>query len=101
VWALARDLARRLAARRPDLITAEHRKAKRPAGHVLLAYNQNARGRTMASVYSVRLRAGAAGFPKTPPGSTNPSGTASGGKLVVPLHGDLSFDGPDGKLPAP
>ena len=36
------------------LITAEYRIAKRPAGHVLVDYNQNAWNRTLASVYSVR-----------------------------------------------
>jgi bifunctional non-homologous end joining protein LigD len=38
----------------PNLITAEYRIAKRPKGHVLVDYNQNAWGRTLASVYSVR-----------------------------------------------
>jgi bifunctional non-homologous end joining protein LigD len=38
----------------PQLITAEYRIAKRPKGHVLVDYNQNAWGRTLASIYSVR-----------------------------------------------
>jgi bifunctional non-homologous end joining protein LigD len=38
----------------PDLITAEYKVAKRPEGHVLVDYNQNAWGRTLSSVYSVR-----------------------------------------------
>ena len=38
----------------PDLITAEYRIANRPKDHVLVDYNQNAWGRTLASVYSVR-----------------------------------------------
>lgn len=54
VWAFAKDLARELAGRFPALITAEYRIAKRPAGRVLVDYNQNAWGRTLASVYSVR-----------------------------------------------
>jgi len=54
VWTFAKQLAQQLAARFPDLITAEYRIAKRPAGHVLVDYNQNAWGRTLASVYSVR-----------------------------------------------
>jgi bifunctional non-homologous end joining protein LigD len=54
VWALAKETARSLAARHPKLITAEYRVAKRPAGRVLVDYNQNAWGRTLASVYSVR-----------------------------------------------
>ena len=39
---------------RPALLTAEYRIPKRPAGRVLVDYNQNAWGRTLASVYSVR-----------------------------------------------
>jgi bifunctional non-homologous end joining protein LigD len=54
VWGFAKELARKLAAKFPDLITAEYRIAKRPAKHVLVDYNQNAWGRTLASVYSVR-----------------------------------------------
>ena len=38
----------------PNLITAEYRVAKRPKGRILVDYNQNAWGRTLASVYSVR-----------------------------------------------
>ena len=45
-----------LAARHPELMTAEYRVAKRPRGRVLVDYNQNAWGRTLASVYSVRPR---------------------------------------------
>jgi bifunctional non-homologous end joining protein LigD len=54
VWAFAKQLAASLAALRPDLITAEYRIAKRPARRVLVDYNQNAWGRTLASIYSVR-----------------------------------------------
>ncbi|MBC8164296.1 MAG: hypothetical protein H7Y20_00315, partial [Bryobacteraceae bacterium] len=54
VWTFAKATARKLAAARPDLITAEYRIAKRPAGRVLVDYNQNAWGRTLASAYSVR-----------------------------------------------
>lgn len=54
VWTFAKALARALAAQRPDLITAEYRIQKRPPGRVLVDYNQNAWGRTLASVYSVR-----------------------------------------------
>ena len=35
-------------------MTAEYRVAKRPRKRVLIDYNQNAWGRTLASVYSVR-----------------------------------------------
>ncbi len=54
VWAFAKAFSQQLASRHPDLITAEYRVAKRPAGHVLADYNQNAWNRTLASVYSVR-----------------------------------------------
>lgn len=56
VWTFAKALARELAARHPAIITAEYRVAKRPRGRVLVDYNQNAWGRTLASVYSVRPR---------------------------------------------
>jgi bifunctional non-homologous end joining protein LigD len=56
VWTFAKALAQELAARHPSLITAEYRVAKRPRGRVLVDYNQNAWGRTLASVYSVRPR---------------------------------------------
>lgn len=56
VWTFAKTLSRELAARHPKLITAEYRIAKRPSGRVLADYNQNAWGRTLASVYSVRPR---------------------------------------------
>jgi bifunctional non-homologous end joining protein LigD len=56
VWTFAKALAKSLADKHPGLITAEYRVAKRPAGRVLVDYNQNAWGRTLASVYSVRPR---------------------------------------------
>ena len=54
VWTFAKALAQELAGRHPQLMTSEYRVAKRPAGRVLVDYNQNAWGRTLASVYSVR-----------------------------------------------
>jgi bifunctional non-homologous end joining protein LigD len=54
VWAVAKAIAQELEARHPALVTAEYRIAKRPHGRVLVDYNQNAWGRTLASVYSVR-----------------------------------------------
>ncbi len=54
VWAVAKKFANTLAALRPDLITAEYRIAKRPNKRVLVDYNQNAWGQTLASIYSVR-----------------------------------------------
>jgi bifunctional non-homologous end joining protein LigD len=60
VWTFAKALGQELAARHPKLLTAEYRVAKRPAGRVLVDYNQNAWGRTLASVYSVRPHPAAA-----------------------------------------
>jgi bifunctional non-homologous end joining protein LigD len=54
VWRFAKKFATSMAALRPDLMTAEYRIAKRPRQRVLVDYNQNAWGRTLASVYSVR-----------------------------------------------
>jgi bifunctional non-homologous end joining protein LigD len=54
VWTFAKSLAQSLEHLHPQLITAEYRVAKRPKRHVLVDYNQNAWGRTLASVYSVR-----------------------------------------------
>jgi bifunctional non-homologous end joining protein LigD len=54
VWTFAKALAQELANRHPKLLTSEYKVAKRPKGHVLVDYNQNAWGRTLASVYSVR-----------------------------------------------
>jgi bifunctional non-homologous end joining protein LigD len=54
VWKFAKELARVMEARAPKLITAEYRIAQRPRGRVLVDYNQNAWGRTLASVYSPR-----------------------------------------------
>ncbi|MFN3652002.1 MAG: non-homologous end-joining DNA ligase [Armatimonadota bacterium] len=54
VWAFAKGLAVSLAQQHPELLTAEYRIARRPHGRVLVDYNQNAWGRTLASVYSVR-----------------------------------------------
>ena len=57
VWTFAKALAVELASRNPRLMTAEYRVASRPHGRVLVDYNQNAWGRTLASIYSVRPRA--------------------------------------------
>ena len=59
VWTVAKQIALALESHAPHLVTAEYRVAKRPAGRVLVDYNQNAWGRTLASIYSVRPRAGA------------------------------------------
>ena len=56
VWLFAKALAQELAARHPALMTAEYRVARRPHGRVLVDYNQNRWGSTLASVYSPRPR---------------------------------------------
>jgi bifunctional non-homologous end joining protein LigD len=59
VWSFAKAFARAIADDHPALLTAEYRVADRPRGRVLVDYNQNAWGRTLASVYSPRPRRGA------------------------------------------
>ena len=54
VWSVAKQFANTLASLRPDLITAEYKVVKRPKRRVLVDYNQNAWGRTLSSIYSVR-----------------------------------------------
>ena len=59
VWRFAKALAIALASKHPKLLTAEYRVAQRPRGRVLVDYNQNAWGRTLASLYSPRPKPGA------------------------------------------
>jgi bifunctional non-homologous end joining protein LigD len=59
VWRFAKALALELQEEAPELVTAEYRIAKRPPNRVLVDYNQNAWGSTLASLYSVRPRPGA------------------------------------------
>lgn len=54
VWTFAKAFAQTVARANPTLITAEYKVEKRPRRHVLVDYNQNAWGRTLASIYSVR-----------------------------------------------
>jgi bifunctional non-homologous end joining protein LigD len=54
VWTLTKTIAHDLASRHGALLTAVYTRAKRPPGRVLIDYNQNAWGRTLASIYSVR-----------------------------------------------
>jgi len=59
VWTFAKALAQALAAKHPKLLASEYRIADRPKGRVLVDYNQNAWGRTLASIYSARPKKGA------------------------------------------
>ena len=54
VWEFAKQFALACETRRPKLLTTEYRVAARPRGRVLVDYNQNAWGQTLASIYSVR-----------------------------------------------
>lgn len=54
VWGFAKHFAQSLETLHPKLVTAVYKIAKRPKKRVLVDYNQNAWGRTLASVYSVR-----------------------------------------------
>lgn len=56
VWSFAKAFAYALSAERPTTATAEYRLSHRPKDRVPIDYNQNAWGRTLASVYSVRPR---------------------------------------------
>ncbi len=54
VWTFAKALAIELASRHPALMTSQYRVSNRPKGRVLIDYNQNRWGSTLASIYSVR-----------------------------------------------
>jgi bifunctional non-homologous end joining protein LigD len=54
VWEIAKEIGHQIARAHADVLTAEYRVAKRPQRRVLVDYNQNAWGRTLASIYSVR-----------------------------------------------
>jgi bifunctional non-homologous end joining protein LigD len=54
VWKFAKEFAFAVASQAPKLLTAIYQVSKRPKNRVLVDYNQNAWGRTLASVYSVR-----------------------------------------------
>jgi bifunctional non-homologous end joining protein LigD len=54
VWTFAKRFAEGMDVARPDLVTSVYALRRRPQGRVLVDYNQNAWGRTLASVYSVR-----------------------------------------------
>jgi bifunctional non-homologous end joining protein LigD len=56
VWGFAKQFAHALAGEAPGLLTAVYEVSKRPKGRVLVDYNQNSWGRTLASIYSVRPR---------------------------------------------
>lgn len=59
VWTFAKAFAQTVAKNYPELATAEYKIDKRPKGRVLVDYNQNRWGSTLASVYSVRPTPGA------------------------------------------
>jgi bifunctional non-homologous end joining protein LigD len=54
VWGFARTVGTEIASRYPKLMTAVYVRAKRPPGRVLVDFNQNRWGATLASIYSVR-----------------------------------------------
>jgi bifunctional non-homologous end joining protein LigD len=56
VWAFSKALARELSGRHPRLFTVDYALARRPRDRVLIDHKQNARGQTLASIYSVRPR---------------------------------------------
>jgi bifunctional non-homologous end joining protein LigD len=54
VWTFAKSFSLAVAEKHPKVLTSEYRVAKRPPKRILVDYNQNAWGRTLASVYSAR-----------------------------------------------
>ncbi len=56
VWTFAKELSHAIVSQAPKLVTAVYVVSKRPKGRVLVDYNQNAWGRTLASIYSIRPR---------------------------------------------
>jgi bifunctional non-homologous end joining protein LigD len=56
VWQFSKSFAYAVEKRAPGLVTTVYKVAARPRGRVLIDFNQNAWGRTLASVYSVRPR---------------------------------------------
>ena len=56
VWTFSKKFAQALAAQYSSILTSEYRIERRPKGRILVDYNQNAWGRTLASIYSVRPR---------------------------------------------
>lgn len=54
VWTFAKAFSIAAAQKHPKILTSEYRVAKRSPNRILVDYNQNAWGRTLASVYSVR-----------------------------------------------
>jgi bifunctional non-homologous end joining protein LigD len=60
VWSIAKQIAQLLAKHNDKVLTSEYRIAKRPPRRVLVDYNQNAFGKTLASIYSVRANEAAA-----------------------------------------
>jgi bifunctional non-homologous end joining protein LigD len=60
VWEFAKRFALGLESVEPRLVTAEYRISRRPEGRVLVDYNQNSWGHTLASIYSVRPHPAAA-----------------------------------------
>ena len=54
MWTFAKAFSVAAAQKYPKILTSEYRVAKRSPNRILVDYNQNAWGRTLASVYSVR-----------------------------------------------
>ena len=66
VWTFAKEFAHALAGHSPKLLTAVYKVANRPKARVLVDYNQNSWGRTLASIYSIRpVRRAAVSTPVT------------------------------------
>jgi len=106
VWTFAKALALTLAERHPAILTAQYRVAKRPRSRVLVDYNQNAWGRTLASVYSVRPTSVASvstpvTWKEVEQGITSEQFTRDVVLARVARHGDLFAPVLEGKVKLP
>jgi bifunctional non-homologous end joining protein LigD len=106
VWTFTKAFAIALAEHHPKVLTSQYRIAKRPRGRVLVDYNQNAWGRTLASVYSVRpTPAASVSTPVTweeiERGITTEQFTMDVVEQRIAKHGDLFAPVLGGKLSLP
>ena len=105
VWIFAKAFALEVARRHPRIATAAYTIALRPKGRVLVDYNQNRWGSTLASVYSVRPTPGATvstplGWREVERGAKTedfdlrnvPARLAARGELFCPPTGGDRFD---------
>lgn len=94
VWAFAKRVAMELAKVHSDILTAVYKVDRRPRNRVLVDYNQNRLGATLASIYSVRPNAYAGVsmpvmWDEVEGGITPEDFTLQNARERVKRHGDL------------